>query len=151
MAGKQDRLAAVLRIIGERRIGSQEALRRHLADAGFEVTQATLSRDIRELGLVKLPGTDGAGHYGTAAESETIPSLRTLLPALFLSAEGTGNLLVVRTMTGSASSVALALDWEGWPEILGTIAGDDTILVICRDPGQVPDVRTRLEALARRD
>ena len=61
---------------------------------------------------------------------------------------GTGNLLVVRTMTGGAQAVALAIDWEEWPEVLGTIAGDDTILVICQEPAQVREVQRRIEEIA---
>ncbi len=81
-----------------------------------------------------MPGgpTDG-GHYTLPEEWEHSPPLESLLPTLFVSAEGTGNLLVVRTMTGGAQAVALGIDWEEWPEVLGTIAGDDTILLILRD------------------
>lgn len=120
-----------------------------LREAGIEVTQATVSRDIRELRLVKVPGVDGPPHYTLPEEWEHTPPLEKLLPALFVSAEGTRNLLVVRTMTGGAQAVALAIDWEEWPEVLGTIAGDDTILIICREDAQVGEVRRRLEEVAR--
>jgi len=112
------------------------------------VTQATLSRDIRELRLVKVPGADGSSQYSLPEEWENTPPLETLLPTLYVGAEGAGNLLVVKTMTGGAQAVALAIDWEEWPEVLGTLAGDDTILLVLRDPGQIEGVRARLEAIS---
>jgi transcriptional regulator of arginine metabolism len=86
--------------------------------------------------------------YALPEEWENAPPLEGLLSTLYQSAEGTRNLLVVRTRTGGAQAVALAIDWEEWPEILGTIAGDDTILVICREDDQVDMVRARLEEIA---
>jgi transcriptional regulator of arginine metabolism len=112
------------------------------------VTQATVSRDIRELRLVKVPAADGSSHYTLPEEWENTPPLETLLPALFIGAEGTRNLLVVRTMTGGAQAIALAIDWEEWPEVLGTIAGDDTILIICRADENVETVQDRLLGLS---
>lgn len=147
---KRERQGAVLDVIREHRVTSQESLRELLVERGFDVTQATVSRDIRELRLVKVPGAEGNSHYTLPEEWENTPPLETLLPTLFLGAEGTGNLLVVKTMTGGAQAVALAIDWEEWPEVLGTIAGDDTILIICRSDGQLPDVRHRLEGIAGR-
>ena len=123
-------------------------LRDLLAEQGIEVTQATLSRDLKELRLIKLPATEGGGHYALPEEWENTPPLETLLPTLFLSAEGTGNLLVVRTMTGGAQAVALGIDWEEWPEVLGTIAGDDTILIILREGEAREAVAGRLRRIA---
>ena len=145
---KRERQAAVLDLIRGNRIGNQEALRELLHDEGFDVTQATVSRDIRELRLVKMPGSAGSAVYTLPEEWEHKPPLESLLPTLFVSAEGTGNLLVVRTMTGGAAAVALGIDWEEWPEVLGTIAGDDTILIICREPEQTHRIRARLEEIA---
>jgi transcriptional regulator of arginine metabolism len=125
-------------------------LRELLENQGIAVTQATLSRDLRDLRLVKIPGADGGGHYTLPDEWEHSPSLETLLPTLFLSSEGTGNLLVVKTMTGGAQAVALGIDWEEWPEVLGTVAGDDTILLILRDPGFLGVVEQRIREIAQR-
>ena len=147
---KRGRQGAILEIIRRHHVTSQEALRELLAKQGIEVTQATLSRDIRGLRLVKVPGAGGASHYTLPDEWENTPPLETLLPTLYLSAEYTGNLLVVRTMTGGAQAVALGIDWEEWPEVLGTIAGDDTILLILRDPEQSPAVQERITAIAER-
>ncbi len=145
---KRDRQGAILDVIREHRVGSQGGLRELLAERGIEVTQATLSRDLRDLRLVKLPGTGGGSFYSLPDEWENTPPLETLLPTLFISAEGTGNLLVVHTMTGGAQAVALAIDWEEWPEILGTVAGDDTILIILREAGHMGVVRSRLQAIS---
>ena len=147
---KRARHEAILEAIRAQRVINQGQLRELLEKAGFAVTQATVSRDMRELRLVKVPGAEGIAHYTLPGEWESIPPLQSLLPALYESAEGTGNLLVVRTMTGGAQAVALAIDWEEWPEVLGTIAGDDTILVICREVSQVPDVQRRIEEIAER-
>jgi transcriptional regulator of arginine metabolism len=148
VSSKNARQAAVLDVIQTRRVTSQDQLRQLLEKAGFAVTQTTVSRDIRELRLVKVPGAEGVGHYTLPEEWESTPPLQSLLPSLYSSAVGTGNLLVVRTMTGGAQPVALAIDWEDWPEVLGTIAGDDTILVICREPDQVSKVQRRIEDIA---
>lgn len=145
---KRARHAKILEIIKHHRVASQEGLREILHALGTEVTQATLSRDIRELRLVKVPDAEGASHYSMPEEWESTPPLQTLLPMLFQSAEGVGNFLVVKTLKGGAQAVALGIDWEEWPEVVGTLAGDDTILVIFRDPAALPGVQERLEHMA---
>lgn len=145
---KRERHDALLDIIRSHRVTSQDSLRELLVERGFDVTQATVSRDIRELRLVKVPVADGTSHYTLPEEWENTPPLETLLPTLYVGAEGTRNLLVVRTMTGGAQAVALAIDWEEWPEVLGTIAGDDTILIICQQDKHVAVVKKRLRAIA---
>lgn len=147
---KRDRHAAILDVIRDEHVTSQGALREFLLDRDIEVTQATLSRDVRELRLVKVPGADGTSHYTLPEEWENTPPLENLLPTLFLEAEGSGNLLVVKTMTGGAQAVALAIDWEEWPEVLGTLAGDDTILIVLREEEHAEVVRERLEAIGRK-
>ncbi len=150
--GKPERHTAIRTIIRENRVTSQEYLRELLAQRGFDVTQATLSRDIRELRLVKVHDAEGTAHYTLPPESwDHTPPLARLLPTLFTAAEGTGNLLVIRTLAGGAQAVAEALDWEEWPEVLGTLGGDDTILVILRKPESMPVIQKRLEELARLD
>lgn len=145
---KRERQAAILELLRAHRIGSQEALRERLKKAGFDVTQATLSRDVRELRLVKIPGGDGVSHYTLPEEWENTPPLESLLPTLYVSSEGTGNLLVLRTMTGGAQAVGSAIDWEEWPEVLGTLAGDDTVLLILRHARQLRTVQKRIEQIA---
>lgn len=133
MPSKTKRHAAILHLVREHAVPSQEALREYLVKEGFNVTQATLSRDIRELGLIKVPDVDGNGHYEAPAESLLpAPPLSAMIPSLLLKVEGVGPLLVLATPTGSASALAAALDHEEWPEVLGSIAGDDTLLMITR-------------------
>ncbi|HEX7048694.1 MAG TPA: arginine repressor [Longimicrobiales bacterium] len=147
--GKRERHAAILDLVHGHRIASQEHLRELLAERGFDVTQATLSRDIRELRLVKVPDAEGGTHYTLPPDAwELTPQLTRLLPALFVSAEGVGNLLVIKTLTGSAQPIASAIDWEEWPEVLGTVAGDDTILLILRDAAHLPVILRRIRDLA---
>jgi len=138
---KAQRHAAILRIVREHRFANQARLRELLATAGFRVAQATLSRDIHELGLAKVADPAGAQHY-TASQEEHLPapSLETSLRSLLLRVDGVGPLLVLTTTTGSAGTLAAALDHERWLGILGTIAGDDTLLVVAKS---VP-ARTRL-------
>jgi len=145
---KRDRHAQIIEVIRSHRVTSQEALRELLHERGTEVTQATLSRDMRELRLVKVPAADGAAFYSSPDEWDSTPSLESLMPTLFHSAEGVDHLLVVRTMKGGAQTVAAGIDWEEWPEVLGTLAGDDTILLILRDPKKLESVRARLVAMA---
>ena len=146
---KRDRQQVILDVIQKNRVTSQESLRALLHERGIEVTQATLSRDMRELRLVKAPGADGVGFYSSPEEWDHTPSLASLLPALYHSADGVDRFLIVRTMKGGAQTVAAGIDWEEWPEILGTLAGDDTILVILRDPDTLEEMRARIEGMAR--
>jgi transcriptional regulator of arginine metabolism len=147
---KTQRHAAILRIVRGETIGSQEQLRERLKAEGFNVTQATLSRDIRELGLAKVAAPDGASRYAAASEGTpgVRPHLEQLLPTMLASAEGVGPLLVLKTTTGGAQALALALDGAGWNEIIGTIAGDDAILVITRSERGRRAVQARVQELA---
>lgn len=151
MADRTRRLAAILRIVQHQEIHSQNQLREILAEGGFDVGQGTLSRDIRKLGLVKTEGRDGSLAYSVPPDvTDPVPAFLRLMPALFLAAEGVDHFLVVRTVTGGAQPLAVAIDREEWDEVLGTIAGDDTILVILRSPDHLDPVRTRLEDAASR-
>jgi transcriptional regulator of arginine metabolism len=148
---KPRRHTAIRELVQLHRVPSQEHLRELLAARGFEVAQATLSRDIRELRLIKVADAEGRLHYTLPPEAwGQVPAIRSLLPALFVGAEGTGNLLIVRTLSGGAQAVAEAIDWEEWPELLGSIAGDDTILLVLRDAGHLPAVQRRIQDLAGR-
>lgn len=129
---KSRRHALILRVVTEERIENQDRLRAALARHGLEVAQATLSRDLRELGLVKLGDPAGGSFYARPGEVAARPPLEKLLPALVRSVDGVGPFVVLRTAEGSAGTVSAALDQARWDEVLGTLAGDDTILVITR-------------------
>ncbi len=146
---KTQRHAAILRIVQRERVASQEHLRELLHADGFDVTQATLSRDIRELGLAKVAASEGGSHYAPPPDSGTVirPQLEQLLPTTLLSSDAVGPLLVLKTPAGGAQGLGLALDAAGWREVLGTIAGDDTVLVITRSPRARRVVQSRLKEL----
>jgi transcriptional regulator of arginine metabolism len=145
---KTQRQAAILRLVRERRIESQDELREALAVNGIIVTQATLSRDIRELGLAKM-GDSGGAYYTHPHRGAVRPDLGQVLPTLLVSVDGVGPFLVLKTASGSAGTVTEALDQAGWGEIIGTIAGDDTVLVITRNQRLRKQIADRIEELAR--
>jgi transcriptional regulator of arginine metabolism len=146
---KAQRHNAILRLVREHAVPSQERLRHLLQRAGFDVTQATLSRDIRELGLIKVTDADGTHHYAAPPEEVVPPpTLTGFVPTLLLRADGVGPLLVIRTPTGGASALAAALDREVWPEILGTLAGDDTVLIVAQSPAARRKLARRLAEIA---
>jgi len=136
---KSFRHGQILKLIRSRSISTQDELARALRETGVEATQVTLSRDIRELSLVKTAD----GYRELERES---PNLHfAALAAEFLQdVRQAQNQIVMRTAPGHASSVAVALDDEEWPEVVGTIAGDDTILVVCPDQVTAKAVRTKL-------
>jgi transcriptional regulator of arginine metabolism len=146
---KTQRHAAILRVVREQRIESQDELREALSQQGFVVTQATLSRDIRELGLAKLADPGGGAYYTHPHRGAVRPELAQVLPALLVSVDGVGPFLVLKTASGSAGAVTEALDQAGWSEIVGTIAGDDTVLVITRSQRLRREVATRIQQLLR--
>jgi transcriptional regulator of arginine metabolism len=147
---KTQRHAAILKIVRSQTVASQEQLRELLQAEGFDVTQATLSRDIRDLGLAKLAAPDGGSHYAPPLESSGAirPQLHQVLPSLLVSVDGVGPLLVLKTPAGGAQALGLAVDAAGWTEIIGTIAGDDAVLVITRSERARRAVQTRLKEAA---
>ena len=147
---KVQRHAAILKVVRDRRIESQDELREALASEGFNVTQATLSRDIRELGLAKLSDPQGGAFYTHPHRAAVRPDLAQILPTLLVSVDGVGPFLVLKTASGSAGAVTEALDQAGWSEVIGTIAGDDTVLVITRSQRQRETVATRVEGFVRK-
>src|SRR5258705_13020595 len=149
MANKRERQSVILEIIATRLVSSQEDLRKLLLHRGCDVTQATLSRDLRELRLARVPTPEGARYAITDGSiEESRAALDTLLPQLFLRIDGVGEMLVLRTVPGGAQPIAAALNGAGWSDILGTVGGDDTILIICRSVAAREPVLRRLKALA---
>ena len=138
-----------MRLIGSNRIANQEDLRRLLAIEGWKVTQATLSRDLRDLGVVRAPGDDGARYLlPEMVADETKPSLDILLPQLFSRIDGVGELIVLHTLPSGAQPIAEAVDAQGWPEIIGTLGGENTILIVCRSAEARGALTSRLMRLA---
>jgi transcriptional regulator of arginine metabolism len=146
---KIQRQAAILRIVRDQRIQNQEHLRQALATEGFVVTQATLSRDIRELGLAKLTDPTHGPYYAHPPDGGIRPDLTQILPALLVSVDGVGPILVLKTATGAAGAVTAALDQAGWTEVMGTLAGDDTVLVITKGERLRRVIAKRLEDMLR--
>ncbi len=152
---KARRQAAVLEIVSRDPVRSQEQLRQRLSSQGFDVTQATLSRDIKELGLVKR-AADGAYQSAPDADGLRPPSevarhtLQRALIDYLTGIQHSQQLLVLRTGAGEAQLLALAIDRVRFADVLGTIAGDDTVLVICRDARSARQLVRQFEGLAAR-
>jgi len=151
MSSKAFRQSAILEVVEREPITSQALLRRRLRTRGFDATQATLSRDIRDLGLVKR-AADGAYRRATDAAVAPDPegTLRRAVAEYVRRAESVQHLIVLRTDPGQASLLALAVDRATLPQVVGTIAGDDTVLTISRDARQAKLLARRFEAWARR-
>jgi transcriptional regulator of arginine metabolism len=191
---KAARHAMIAGVLAQRAtpVRSQEELAERLAEMGFKVTQATLSRDLEEIGAVRLRGPDGALVYALGGDSGSgalgrpgdipggvgvgvvdaepsaptrrvrggglfatlavEPSARLVRVAaeLLVTAEASGNLVVLRTPAGAAQLLASAIDHAGWPAVLGTVGGDDTVLVIARDPAGGDELAQALLRLAER-
>ena len=169
---KASRQAWVAATLADRPVRSQEELARLLAERGMPVTQATLSRDLEEIGAVRVRSADGSlvyalpeepggpgsrpggvaggGASGGSESDASRPRLSRTASELLISAEASANMVVLRTPAGAAQFLASVLDHAAWPSILGTVAGDDTVLVIARDPAGGEALATQLLALAER-
>ena len=130
---KVDRHAKIVELIGKYEIETQEELAEYLTKAGYQVTQATVSRDIRELKLSKVQAESGKQRYVVFQSQEGLSDkyIRILRDG-FLSMDMAQNILVIKTVTGMANAVCVAIDAMNWPEVVGSIAGDDTIMCAIR-------------------
>ena len=148
---KNKRLNAIIEIISSQEIETQEELIEKLSAKGYQVTQATISRDIKELKLVKVSGKDHKTKYAQrAGQALTIPE--QLMPVFthgFVSADFANNLVLVKTLPGMAQAVASAIDALKLSETLGTIAGDDTLLIVCRTEDYAQGVVMTLKSLVK--
>lgn len=143
---KAIRQKAILELLKQGPVASQESMQRELAKQGIRVGQATLSRDIHELGLAKTPGGYMVAQVENAAEP-SLPPISRLAREFVLEVRAAQNLLLIKTSVGSAQPVAAALDEKDWPESVGTIAGDDTILMVCRDKKSAQRLAQRFEGM----
>ena len=149
---KQLRQRAIRDLVEQRPIRTQQELAAALRERGFRTTQATISRDVAELGLLKA-GRDGTHAYAIPprlreADTSGEERIRRLLHDMPVEMREAGTMLVLRTLPGSAHPLAAALDRARWPEVVGSIAGDDTVFVAFSDRGSLGRVRRRLEQLA---
>jgi transcriptional regulator of arginine metabolism len=149
---KDHRLNAIREVLSSSLVSSQDELRRKLRRRGIDVTQATLSRDIHELRLTKgpsgysLPNGNGNG-TSVANMDDAPPTLNEMIDSFGLRVSQAMNQVVIGTVMGGAQPVAAAMDRSGWPEIVGTLAGDDTVLIICPDPKRAADVLGRIRKM----
>ena len=149
---KTRRHAKILELIKEHDIDTQDELLRYLRESGFDVTQATVSRDIKELRLVKTLSRAGKYRYSTG--SENISDMSSKFYSLFgdsvLSVESAQNMLVIRCMVGLAQAVCASLSSMLWPAFVGTLAGDDTIFIVCRTEADAQESQEEFRKLINR-
>ncbi len=141
---KNYRQGQILKLIRSKKINTQEELGRELREQGIETTQVTLSRDIRELGLAKT--ADG---YREILADPTGPNLSQVMAEYLLDVRLAQHNVILKTSTGCANSLAVALDQENWAEVAGTVAGDDTVMVTCWDNQRAKSVHERLLSYVR--
>jgi transcriptional regulator of arginine metabolism len=147
---KAERQEAIWNILNEREIQTQEELAEALRERGFSVTQATVSRDIREMRLIKLSRANGGYQYGIQEGNTDIGSNERMIRMLrecMLSVESSGQMIVIKTLSGSANTAAEALDSMDMPDILGSIAGDNTIFLVARAEEKASMIAERVRNL----
>ncbi|MGE7837111.1 transcriptional regulator AhrC/ArgR [Viridibacillus arvi] len=143
---KSQRHIRIRDMIANNDIETQDDLVDLLKEAGYHVTQATISRDIKELHLIKVPLQDGRYKYSLPADQRFNPiqKLHRALADAFVSIDGASHFLVMKTLPGNAHAIGSLLDHLDWTEILGTICGDDTIMILCREDSQRESIKNRL-------
>lgn len=130
---KKERLLLIENIISENEISSQEELAEYLINNGYNISQSTISRDISELNLIKIQGVSKRFKYTKANAVNTVsPQIYNLFKQVVLSIESANNLIVIKTLAGNANAAGMAVDEMHFSEVLGTVAGDDTLLVVTK-------------------
>lgn len=149
MNARKDRQNQILTLIAEEPIATQDELILKLREHGYEVTQATISRDIKELKLVKQVGPDGRSVYRAGSrDTDGRPTgVDSLLPGAVRSTDYAMNTCVIHTLSGMAGAVCASIDGMNWDGILGTLAGDDTIFVLCRTEAKARNFRDAINTL----
>jgi transcriptional regulator of arginine metabolism len=146
---KRARQQALLDLVRRERVSSQEEIRRRLARMGHRATQSTISRDLEELGLVRVRGEGGPRYALPNGDAHPAPPLPSLLREFAVEVASSGNLVVVKTPPGAANAVAEAIDRAGMDDVVGTVAGDDTILLVVREGVRGATVARRIRSQAR--
>ncbi|NLC76610.1 MAG: arginine repressor [Clostridia bacterium] len=147
---KEARQRKIIDIITQQVICTQDELVKTLAKKGFKVTQATISRDIKELGLIKVPSEGNLYRYALPADTRTpnpLARLHKVFRDSVVKVDYSENIIVIRTLTGNAHAVAACLDHSEWEEVLGTVAGDDTIMVVVKPKSAVEKIYRTLTKL----
>ena len=150
MDTKQLRHKKIVEIVAQKAMATQEELVSALTGIGMTVSQSTLSKDIKQLGLVKTRNVDGSAQYSLPVERATPQTLKILqreLQDYLLQYDNAQNLLVLKTRPGNAQGVCAAIDNMKWPEIIGTIAGDDTILIISKTVKETKTVMAKIHEM----
>lgn len=131
---KKERLKLILEVIEEAEIGTQEELTEYLNNKGYNVSQATISRDIKELNLVKTDGKNVKSKYVKFSAGENVsPKIIDLFKHVTLSITNVNNLIIIKTLSGNAGTAGMAIDGMFFPQVVGSVAGDDTLLVITKN------------------
>jgi len=146
---KAQRQRKIQELVSNQIVRTQEELVNRLNEFGFSATQATISRDIKEMGLVKVPGPGDDYHYAVANEAQAVglqERLKRICRDIVVSFESSENIIVIKTLPGNAQALAVLLDNANWQEALGTVAGDDTVLLITREKAGVEIIKERLKS-----
>jgi len=148
---KYSRQSKILELVEKYEIETQEELVEKLREHGMDVTQATVSRDIKELRLIKVMVDNGRYKYAPISQTEAsiTNKLLTIFTESFVSCDYANNIVVIKTLPGMAQASASAIDALKWPEIVGTIAGDDTIMVVCRAELIAEELVNKLSKMAK--
>tara|TARA_Y100000588_G_scaffold248866_3_gene263380 strand:- start:4391 stop:4852 length:462 start_codon:yes stop_codon:yes gene_type:complete len=150
MIDKQSRQEKILEVVRDGDVGTQDALIRALGVAGVTTTQSTLSKDLKEMGIGKVP-VQGGFRYAVPTNGrirlEGEPLLHRELTDFVVEVDGAGNTLVLKTLTGHAQGVCEAIDQARWSEVVGTLAGENTIFILCRSESALNDVSDRIRKL----
>ena len=149
---KARRHQRILDIVRSKPIQTQEDLSAELAREGMSVTQATISRDIKELRLIKAPVGDGSYRY-TVPVDRNIEDINRLIERVFreavISVEDSDNIVVIKTLEGAAQAIGAIVDDLDWPEVVGSLAGDDTIFIVVKPAARVPEIMARFNKFRR--
>ncbi len=147
---KTRRQLKIQELITNEHISTQQELVRRLLEDGLDVTQATISRDIKEMGLIKVPGVGDEYHYALRGESHPMDyqdRLKRMFKEAVISFDCSENIVVIRTIPGNAQALALLLDNTSWKEVIGSVAGDDTIFLLVKPTSDVDKIIHRLTGL----
>ncbi len=148
---KYNRHSKILEIIEMNSIETQEEIAEKLKELGMDITQATISRDIKELKLIKVTDENGIHRYIPFSKTENIASnkLMNIFIESYVSSDYANNIVIVKTLSGMAQAAASAIDSLNWSDIVGTIAGDDTIMIVCRAEKMAEDLINRFNKMIR--